>query len=81
MVRPPFDCSQQALEPVLMSARSSSSGATFLRKHDRNRHNAGADLLTCDAWYVSSPPSGRTFIGELVEIPYIFTPLYQRRYY
>lgn len=33
-----------------MNARSSSSGATFLRKHDRNRHNAGADLLTCDAW-------------------------------
>ena len=43
-----FPCA--ALQPVLMNARSPSSGATFLRKHDRNRHNAGADLLTCDAW-------------------------------
>lgn len=29
-----------------------SSGATFLRKHDRNRHDSGADLLTCEAWCV-----------------------------
>jgi hypothetical protein len=56
-----------------MNSRSPSSGATFLRKHDRNRHNAGADLLTCDAWWVlifwvwTNSISGRTG-GELVHI-------------
>lgn len=28
------------------------SGATFLRKHDRNRHNNGSDTLTCEDWCV-----------------------------
>ena len=28
------------------------SGVKFLRKHDRNRHNAGAEVLTCEEWYV-----------------------------
>jgi hypothetical protein len=75
MVRRPFDRSQLGAIAHLMSVRSSSSGTTFLRKHDRNRHNAGADLLTCDAWWIHSSRSGRMFLGELV--PY--SALYQRR--
>jgi hypothetical protein len=50
MVRHPFDRFQLGAIAHLMNVRSSSSGAIFLCKHNRNRHNAGADFLTCDAW-------------------------------
>ncbi|CAG8780277.1 12740_t:CDS:2, partial [Acaulospora colombiana] len=36
-------------------------GATFLRKHDRNRHDNGADILTCDECGASIQGKGREY--------------------
>lgn len=36
-------------------------GVTFLRKHDRNRHNAGAEVLTCEDCGASIQGKGREY--------------------
>jgi hypothetical protein len=68
MVRHPFGRSQLGAIARLMILHSSSSGSTFLVSGDRNRHNAGSNLLTCGAWWVHSSRSGRIFLGE--PVPY-----------
>ncbi|KAG8805828.1 hypothetical protein FRC17_005309 [Serendipita sp. 399] len=51
----PFKCTRPQADGTL------GCGATFLRKHDRNRHDNGADILTCGDCGASIQGKGREY--------------------